>query len=299
MTVASGNMPELLWPGIKAIFGHNYKPKEMGYKKVFKVQKSTMAFEKEQGVTGLPAAGVKEQGSTAAYADPVQGFQKEFVHVTYGLGSSVTREMWEDDQYRYINRIPKMLARSMMETEETTHADVLNNAFGTAKAADGLSIVNAAHVNAASGNTQSNQPTVASDLTQTSLEQAFIDIRQFQDDQDLLISCKPRKLLVPNELMWVAEKILKTSGEVGSADNTVNPMKGKLELVVWDYLTDPDGWFILTDQDDVGFQSFLRRDAEIERDNEFDTQNLKFLTTKRWSQGLTDWRAVYGTSGAG
>lgn len=298
MTVATGNFAELLWPGIKKIFGDGYKDYPVVYPKVFNVEKSKLAFEKIQGVTGLPLAGIKEQGDEISYVDPVQGFQKEFVHVTYALGSSVTKEMWEDDQYRYINSLPKKLARSMRITEETIHADIVNNAFTTEPTADGLSIINAAHINAATGTTWRNQPATASDLSQTALEQSFIDIRQFTDDQDILISVKPKTLLVPNELMFVAEKILGTEYEVDSADNTMNPMYKKLPLVVWDYLTDPDAWFVLTDQDMEGFLSLTRRETEADRDNEFDTQNLKFITTRRWSAGCADPRCVYGTAGA-
>jgi phage major head subunit gpT-like protein len=298
MTVATGNFAELLWPGIKKLFGDRYKDYPVVYPQVFKVEKSTQTFEKIQGVTGLPLAAIKEQGAGISYADMVQGYQKEFVHVTYGLGSSVTREMWEDDQYRYINSVPRRLARAMRVTEETVHADILNNAFTTETVADGLSIINSAHINAATGTTQSNQPATASDLSQTALEQAFIDIRQFTDDQDILISVKPAKLLVPNEEMFRAEKILGTRQEVESADNTINPMYKKIPLIVWDYLTDPDAWFILTDQDMEGLLSLTRRDTEADRDNEFDTQNLKFITTRRWSAGCADWRCIYGTAGA-
>tara|TARA_R110000822_G_scaffold49674_11_gene130106 strand:- start:2617 stop:3513 length:897 start_codon:yes stop_codon:yes gene_type:complete len=298
MTVATGNFAELLWPGIRTTFGSDYGDYKSVYSRVFNVVRSTQTFEKDQGVTGLPLAGVKEQGSPAPYVDPVQGYQKEYVHVTYGLGSSVTREMWEDDQYRYINRIPRMLARSMRQTEETTHANVLNNAFTTETGADGVAVIAATHPNAATATTQSNQPSTAADLTQTSMEQAIIDIMGWTDDQDLKISVQPRLLVVPRQLRYTAQKILMTSGEVGSADNTINPMNDAMEMVSWVFLTDPDAWFVCTDQTEAGLMSFVRRNAEIDRDNEFDTQNLKFLTTKRWDMGVTDWRSIYGSAGA-
>lgn len=298
MTVATGNFPELLWPGIKKLFGQMYMDYKPVYTNCFRSETSQQAFEKLQGVTGLPLAGIKDQGGTPAYADPVQGFQKEAVHTVYALGSSVTREMFTDDRYSYIRRIPRMLARSMRQTEETVHANEFNNAFSTATAADGLSIINSAHVNAATGTTQSNQPSTAADLTQTSLEQAFIDIMGWQDDQDLRIRVEPKKLVVPHQLRFVAEKILGTDKEVGSADNDINPMRSSVALHVWTYLTDPDAWFVLTDQDECGFTTFSRWATQIDRDNEFDTQNLKFLVTKRWSQILADWHHVYASAGA-
>lgn len=298
MTVATGNFAELLWPGINELYGHRYDSYPTVFNKVFDQKKSGKTFEKVQGVTTLGLAGVKDQGDTAAYADPIQGFQKEFAHVVYALGSSVTKEMWTDDQYDYIRMIPQMLAESMIETKETVHAAVLNNGFSTETVADGLSLFNASHVNAATGTLQSNQPSTAADLNQTSLEQAFIDIRNWTDDQDKLKSFKARRLLVPNELMFTAEKILRTSGEVGTDANTINPMKGKLELVVWDYLTDPDAWFVLMDGINAGFTTFQRWPRSLDRDNEFDTMSLKFLGNERYSFGVTDWRAAYGSAGA-
>lgn len=298
MTVATGNFPELLWPGINKIFGVTYKAIEPVYKKVFNVQKSSMAFEKDQGVTGLPQAGIKEQGDEVSYANPVQGYNKEYIHIVYGLGSSVTKEMFTDDQYRYINRIPKFLAESMRYAEETVHADVINNAFTTETTADGVAIISSSHINAATGSTQANRPTTYSDLSQTALEQAFIDIAGFKDDQDQIRVVKPKKLLVPRALMFTAEKILGTRAEYASADNTINPMYKALDLLVWDYITDTDSWFVLTDQTDAGLTSFTRWDTEFDRDNEFDTKNLKFTVTRRWSQGCTDWRNIYGSTGA-
>lgn len=297
MTVANGNFSELLWPGINKIWGVSYNEWEPLYSKIFKQKNSDKAFEKEQGVTGLPLAAVKGQGSPIAFVDPYQGFQKEYVNVTYALGASVTREMYEDDQYNYINKLPSMLARSMRITEETLHFNVLNNGFSTELAADGLSIFNASHPNVGDGALQSNMPSTASDLTMAALEQACTDIMDWEDDQSLKIMVRPRTLVVPTALWHVAEKILGTDKAVGSADNDINVVRNKMSLVVSPYLTDSDAWFIVTDAED-GLTTYLRRSAEINRDNDFDTQNLKFSTTKRWSQGLTDWHGVYGTAGA-
>ena len=298
MTVATGNFAELLWPGIREIYGHTYKSYASVYDQVFRIKSSDKAFEKVQGVTTLGLAGTKPQGGTAAFADPIQGFQKEFAHIVYALGSSVTKEMWTDDQYSYISGIPKMLAESMRETKETVHANVLNNAFGSELGADGVSIFNASHVNVATGTTQANQPSTAADLTQTSLEQMFIDVAGWTDDQDKKKQYAVGKLLVPRQLMFVAEKILKTSGEVGTDANTINPMQGKLTPIVWNYLTDVDAWFGLTDNTAAGFCSFQRWENSLDRDNEFDTFSLKFLASERYSLGVTDWRAAYGSSGS-
>src|SRR5690349_17885274 len=129
MTVATGNFAELLWPGIAEIWGNSYKDWPALYSQVFDSMQSDKAFEKAQGVTGLPLAGIKDQGSPITFVDPYQGFQKEYVNATYAIGGSVTREMYEDDQYNYINSLPEMLARSMRQTEETVSWNVLNNGF--------------------------------------------------------------------------------------------------------------------------------------------------------------------------
>jgi phage major head subunit gpT-like protein len=297
MTVATGNFAELLWPGIREIWGATYNRHEPLYTKIFKVKKSDKAFEKEQGVTNLPLAGVKDQGSPVIFVDPFQGFQKEYVNATYALGSSVTREMFEDDQYNYINRIPEFLAESMRQTEETIHWAVVNNGFTAGfTGADGQVLFSASHP-LIGGGTLSNIPDTASDLTQSSLETAFTDIMDFLDDQSLKIRAMPKTLVVPTPLWHVAEKLMGTDKAVGSNDNDINVVRGKMNVVVSPYLTDPDAWFIMTDVKD-GLTSYDRRASEIERDNEFDTQNLKFITTKRWSQGWTNFRGMYGSAGA-
>lgn len=296
MTVATGNFAELLWPGIASIWGRDYNDYAPLYTQFFSVKNSDRAFEKEQGVTGLPLAAVKDQGSPIPFLDPYQGFQKEYINLTYGLGASVTREMYEDDQYNYINGIPSMLARSMRQTEETIATNVLNNAFGTALSADGASIINATH-SLIGGGTMANTPTVAADLTMASLEQAFTDIMNFVDDQGLTIMVRPTKLVVPTATWAIAEKILGTDRAVGSADNDINVVRSKVSTVVTPYITDNDSWFVITDVPN-GLTFYNRRAAEINRDNDFETQNLKFSTTRRFSVGCTDYRGVYGTAGA-
>jgi hypothetical protein len=298
MTTTTARYAELLWPGIREIWGDRYADWEAKFSQFFSVKNSTLAWEKDQGVTGLPLAGVKDQGSPVAYVDPYQGYTKEYVHLTYALGAAVTREMWEDEQYGVINKLPQYLARSMRQTEEVTHHSVLNNAFtaGAWAGADGVALAASNHPNVVSG-TQSNIPDTSSDLTMTSLEQAFTDIMDWVDDQQLKIFARPVKLIVPTALWAVAEKILGTDRAVGSADNDINVVRGDVSNVITPWLTDPDAWFIKTNVDN-GLTSYVRREAEIDRDNDFDTQNLKFITTKRWSYGFTDWKGIYASAGA-
>jgi hypothetical protein len=297
MTVASGNFAELLWPGIKTLWG-KYKDYEALYTKIFQMKDSDKRFEKEQNVTGLGLVSVKEEGNAIDYDDPFQGFQKEYVNATYALGAIVTREMYEDDMYNYINGIPKWLARSLRQTEETIAFNHLNNGFSSNfTGADGLSLFNASHV-LVGGGTFRNQLSVASDLTQTSLETAIQDLMDWVDDRSLKIRALPKCLVVPTGLNFTSRKLLESAGVVGSADNDINPIQGLFsDLVVSPYLTDTDAWFIVTDVDN-GLTWFTRRAAEMDRDQEFDTQNLKFAVTKRFVSGWTDPRGVFGTAGA-
>lgn len=294
----TGNFADLLWPGLADIFGNKYNDFQKVWPKVFETRQSSRAYEKEQGVTGVGLAAVKEQGAPVQFTGPMQGFPKEYVNTTYGLGAVVTREMYEDDQYNYINSIPAMLARSMVQTEETVTSNHFNNGFTAGfNGGDGVSLFNASHPLMGTGSTFRNQPSTAADLTQTSLEQAFIDIGAWVDDMGLKIMVKPKLLLVPNDLRFTAQKILRTERVVDSADNTINPMSNALPFEVWLFLNDPDAWFILTDCPN-GMTFYQRRAVQPERDNEFSTQNLQFLTTERFSSGWTDPRGAYGSVGA-
>ena len=296
MTIATGNFAELLWPGIREIYGTDYKDYPALYPKIFEVKKSSLAFEKEQGVTGLGLAAVKTQGSPAAYSDPFQGFQEEYVNVTYGLGTTITREKYEDDQDKYIREAPKWLAKSMRQTEETVAWNHVNRATNASfLGSDGVVLASASHV-LVGGGTASNLETAA-DLSQTTLETATQNILDMVDDMSLRIRVMPKCLLVPTASNHIARKLLEADFVVGSADNDPNTTKGLFQdLVVCPYLTDTDSWAIITDIPH-GFTFYNRRESEIVRDNEFDSQNMKILTTKRFSSGWTDWRTIRYNAG--
>lgn len=302
MTTASANTPELLWPGIRKIWGTEYKEQPQVYSQVFEMLTSDKVVEKEQGMTGYGTAAVKDQGAPISYDELYQGFQKEYAHVAYAIGGIVTEELWEDEQYNHIKKIPKFLARSMRETEEIMCWNKFNYAFSAAAAdlgPDGVALCANNHPLVVGGTTQANIPAVAADLTQTSLEEAIQSLMDYIDDRGLRIMIQPKKLIVPTALTFQAKKLLKSDQVVGSANNDMNPLKGLFggDPIVVPYLTDPDAWFLQTDCDD-GFKFFRRRAARIRRENEFDTTNLKFATDTRFSVGWTNWRAVYGSAGA-
>lgn len=296
MPIGTSNFGELLWPGIKELWGDRYNKWKPIYPEFLEVIDSDKAFEKFQGLTGFGTFAVKDQGQSIAYADPHLGYQQIIDPVVYALGASITYEMYEDEQYNWINDIPELLADSARQTEEVVAHTVLNNAFSTA-GADGVSLCSTSHPNVDGSATQSNRPTSGADLTQTSLENANIAISNWTDDRSKNINLKGTKLVVSTTDQFVAEKILKTEYKVDSADNTINPMSGRHPLVVSPFLTDPDAWFLLTDAKS-GLIYTRRRKPKLERQNEFDTLNLKFINHMRFGVGFVNWRIIYGSPGA-
>lgn len=305
MVMATGAFAEDLWPGIKKWFGSSYEEWPTIWDKLVEVYPSDKAFEKFQGITGYGLAGVKDQGAGIPYRDKYQGFPREIINVFYGIGSTITYEMMRFDMYNLMEKIPTELAKSVRQTEETVVANLLNNAFSTAASptltADGLSLLNAAHRLVADNSvTLRNTPATASDLSQTSLEQARIDIGNFVDDQNLPIVVTGKKLIVPIESINLAEKILGTEYEVDTGNNTINPVasaRQPLELIVSPWLTDVDAWFIKTSQED-GLVFTEVDPVMVDRDNDFDTKNLKFSTMRGFGVGAVNYLGYYGSPGA-
>lgn len=298
---STGFAPELLYPGLATLWGDSYKQHPKKYDKFFNMKTSDKAFEKEQEMSGFTVAGLKDQGDSVSFARLTQGVQKEYVMTTYGIGAIVTREMMEDDQYGYINQIPRLLSEAMVRTEETIATAELNNAFDSSiTGADGVSLCNSAHpFSGSGGGTWSNTPSVAVDLTQSSLEAAFIDVLNLRDANNQRLSYQPKQLIVSRGDYFNAQKILKTQYKVGSADNDVNILSEVgLELVWTNYLTDQDAWFLRNGVPN-GLTFYRRRAADIERDNDrVGTQNLAIVTTTRFDTGWTDPRDIYGSAGA-
>lgn len=298
---STGFAPELLYPGLAEIWGDKYKQHPKKYDKFFTMKTSDKAFEKEQEMSGFSVAGLKDQGDSVAFARLTQGVQKEYVHVTYGIGAIITREMMEDDQYGFINQVPRLLSEAMVRTEETVATASLNNAFDSSiVGADGQPLCATAHpFSGSGGGTWTNTPAVAADLTQTSLEAAFIDVLNLRDANNQRLSYQPQQLIVSRGDFFNAQKILKTQYKTNSADNDVNIISELgLELTWTNYLTDQDAWFLRNGVPN-GLTFYRRRDAEMERDNDrVGTQNLAIVTTTRFSVGFTDPRDIYGSPGA-
>jgi len=303
MAFGTPNFSEALWPGIMEWFGNGYKEWDPIWAKLVKTVNSEKQFEKYQGITEFGLAGVKSQGAAIGYQDPYQGFQKEILNVNYAIGTTITYEMMKFDQYNLFQSLPQQLAKSVRRTEETAVHNILNSSFSTSSpaqtTADGVSLINASHTLVAGG-TMSNTPATPSDFSQSALEQAYIDIGRFVDDQNLPIVVMPSKLIVPVESQHLARKVLQTEYEVGSGNNTINPVSSSripLELVVTPYLTDTDSWFIRTDRDDgIVFQEV--DPVRLKRDNEFDTENLKFAALRFFGAAPVNYLGYYGSPGA-
>lgn len=299
MTINTGSFGKALWPGINKWYGDAYTEFSTEYDKIFTKNTSRKAFEEDVGTSMFGLAQQKGEGQAISYDSAQQGFIDRYTHVTYGLGFIITKEMVEDDLYDVIGKKrSQALAFSMRQTKELLAANVLNNGFtGGPTYGDGVSLLNASHPNVAGG-TYANQLSAAADLSEAALEQAVIDLGKYTDDRGKRIAVRPQKIVVPVDLVFEADKIMKTEYEVGTGNNTVNVVRSKFPggVVVNHYLTDVDAWFILTDIKD-GMKYFERRADSFTQDDDFDTDNAKFKATARYSFGCTDKRSIYGSPG--
>lgn len=295
MTTNRANFPSLLWPGIRAIWGDEFREWSPLYTRIFTVQTSDKAYEKVQQITGLGLAQVKNETAPIAYINPNEGFSKEYVNITYAIGSSVSEEMYDDDQYQKINNLPKWIARSVKQTREVLAHSVLNNAFGSALSADGVSILNTAHP-LVGGGVLSNKLATPADFSQTALQDIMILMGYATDDKGLKMMIEPKMLVVSPFEQFNAEVVLKTDKKVGTEYNDVNPVMGAVPMMVSPYLVDPDAWFLTTDAPE-GLTWFDRKKTSFDRDQDFDTKNLKFTACFRAAVGATNWRGLYGSEG--
>lgn len=301
MVISTGSHPKALWPGVKAFFGKTYDEKPLICGMVFDETSSDKAYEEYVEETGFGLAPVKPEGNGISYDTDVQGYISRLTNVTYGLGAKVTREAIDDNQYESVAKSKsKKLARSMRQTKENVFANILNRGFdANYPGGDGQALFSASHTTLDGG--QSNTLAVAADMSEASIEDMLTQIRLAKDSRGLRIQLKGVKLVVPPQLEFAATRILSSQNQSGTDLNDINAMKelGMLPggVVVWDYLTDEDAWFIKTDADD-GLIKQTRKKVMFEQDNDFDTKNACMSATERYSAGWADWRGVYGSPGA-
>ena len=300
-TITRSNHPSALWPGVLAWFGQKYNEHPMECSMIFETNKSNKSYEELVETTGFGLAPIKPEGAAIQYDSDQEGYKNRFDHDVYALGYIVTREEMEDNQYQgKSKRRAGALAFGMRQTKEIVHANVFNRAFDPAYSyGDGASLCSTSH--ATLDGTQSNTLAIAADLSEASLEQMLIDIKKSKDSRGLKISIKGDKIIVPDELTFTAERILKSNLRVGTDLNDVNAIKSMGMLrggkMVYTYLTDPDAWFIQTNVQE-GLQTLKRRGIEFRRDNDFDTENAKAKCSERYTPGVGDWRCLWGSPGA-
>ena len=301
MAISRAQLAKELEPGLNALFGLEYDRYENEHAEIFDEESSDRAFEEEVMLAGFSTAPTKSEGGTVSFDDAQETFTSRYTHETIALAFSITEEAIEDNLYdRLASRYTKALARSMAQTKQIKAAAILNNAFSSSNAiGDGVALASASHPTI-NGN-QSNILSTASDLNETSLEQALIDIAGFKDERGLKIAVRGTKLIIPKELQFIAERVLNSNLRPGTADNDANAMKNMGMLpegaVVNHFLTDTDAFFIKTDAPN-GFKFFNRSPIKTAMEGDFDTGNMRFKARERYSFGVSDWRCVFATPGA-
>lgn len=302
--ITSGNFAKGLFPGIKKWTGdYFYKEYSPLYSQFMNVVKSDKAYEEYVGTSGSGLPSVKTEAGSFAFTDMRQGFVTRLTNTVYGLGVIVTREAVDDDKYGLVGKKEsKMLAKSIRAGQETVCANLLNNGFSSSlfTTADGVALFSTAHLNKAGG-TYSNKISTDADLSETTLEQAVTDIRNFTNDAGLRIQVMPKKLLVSTSDEFNAQRILKSINTPDTANNAINAIRSLNSVpdgfLVNPYFTDNDAWFLTTDNDD-GLTYQDRDSIEMSMDNEEDTENAKFRARIRFAVGCPDPRGVYGSAGA-
>ena len=302
MAISRAQLSKELEPGLNALFGMEYARYENQHSEVFTTESSDRAFEEEVMLSGFGAAPTKSEGTGVAFDDANEAYTARYNHETIALAFSITEEAVEDNLYdRLSSRYTKALARSMAHTKQVKGAAVLNNAIDSSvTGGDGLELCSTAHV-LTTGNTFANEPSIAADLNETSLEDALIKIAGFVDERGLIVALRGQKLIIPRQLQFVAERIMATSLRVGTADNDTNAIKSMGMLpqgyAVNDFLTDTDAWFVLTDAP-RGFLHFDRVSLSTGMEADFDTGNMRYKARERYSFGYSDPRCVFGSPGA-
>tara|TARA_Y100000114_G_scaffold152160_1_gene170044 strand:- start:1083 stop:1994 length:912 start_codon:yes stop_codon:yes gene_type:complete len=302
MAISRSQLVKELEPGLNALFGLEYNKYENEHAEIFQSEASDRAFEEEVMLSGFGSAPVKQEGANVAFDQATESFTARYTHETIAMAFAITEEAIEDNLYdRLASRYTRALARSMANTKQVKAANVLNNAFDSSfTGGDGKELCATDHP-LANGGTFRNELATAADLSETSLEQSLIDIAAFVDERGLKIALQGVKLIIPKELQFTAERILKSPQRVGTADNDINAMASMGMIPqgyrVNHYLTDTDAFFIMTDAPN-GMKMFVRSPIKTAIEGDFDTGNVRFKARERYSFGFSDPRGIFGSPGA-
>ena len=301
MAISRSQLVKELEPGLNALFGLEYKRYENEHEEIFDKETSERAFEEEVMLSGFGNAAIKAEGSGVSYDQANETFTARYTHNTIALAFAITEEAIEDNLYdRLASRYTKALARSMANTKQVTAANVLNNGFSTSfPGGDGSPLFSTTHATIAG--TFSNTLATAADLNETSLEQSLIDIANFTDERGLKVAAQGMKLVIPVQLQFTADRLMKSAGRVGTADNDINAIRNMGMIsggyTVNHFLTDTDAFFIKTDAPN-GMKYFERSPIRTSMEGDFDTGNVRYKARERYSFGFSDPRGVYGSPGA-
>ena len=302
MAISRAQLLKELLPGLNALFGLEYEKYEDEHKEIYETETSERSFEEETKLSGFSAAPVKNEGSAIAYDNAQEAWTARYNHETIAMGFSITEEAVEDNLYDSLSsRYTKALARGMAYTKQVKAAFVLNNAFtGGPTYGDGVVLCSTAHP-LVSGGTNSNRPTTGTDLNETALENAVIQIAGWTDERGLLIASRPKKLIIPPQLQFVATRLLETELRVSTADNDINALRNNGSIpegyTINHYLTDPNAFFLTTDVPN-GLKHFVRTPMSTGMDGDFDTGNVRYKARERYSFGVSDPLGIFGSPGA-
>jgi len=302
MAISRAQLLKELLPGLNALFGMEYARYGEEHKEIYETETSERSFEEETKLSGFSAAPVKAEGTAISYDNAQEAWTARYNHETIALGFSITEEAVEDNLYDSLSsRYTKALARAMAYTKQVKGATVLNNGFSSSyTGGDGVALFSTAHP-LVSGGTNPNRPTTDVDLNETSLEAAVIQIAAWTDERGLLIAAKPRKMVIPPALMFVAKRLLDTELRVGTTNNDINAIKAMGSIpegcTVNHFLTDTNAWFLTTDVPN-GMKHFVRVPLQNGMDGDFDTGNVRYKARERYSFGWSDPLGMWGTSGS-
>ena len=302
MAISRAQLLKELLPGLNALFGMEYKRYGEEHKEIFATETSERSFEEETKLSGFSAAPVKNEGSAIQYDNAQEAWTARYNHETIAMGFALTEEAMEDNLYDTLSsRYTKSLARAMAYTKQVKAAAILNNGFDPlVPYGDGQPLFSANHP-LISGGVNSNTPAVATDLNETALEDAVIQIAAWTDERGLLIAAKPRKLVIPPSLQFVATRILETELRVGTTDNDINALKNNGSIpegyTINHFLTDTNAWFLTTDVPN-GLKHFIRTPMQTGMDADFDTGNARYKARERYSFGVSDPLGAFGSPGA-
>ena len=302
MAISRAQLLKELLPGLNALFGLEYARYGEEHKEIYETESSERSFEEETKLSGFSAAPVKNEGQSIQYENGQEAWTARYNHETIALGFSITEEAMEDNLYDSLSaRYTKALARAMAYTKQVKGAAILNNAFSAAYTyGDGVSLCSTAHP-LINGGTNANRPTVSVDLNETALESAVIQIAAWTDERGLLIAAKPKKMIIPPALQFVATRLLETSLRVGTTDNDINAIKNNGSIpegyAINHFLTDTTAWFLTTDVPN-GLKHFVRTPISNSSDGDFDTGNIRYKSRERYSFGVSDPLGIWGSPGS-